>query len=90
MITPEKNDADSGAICAPTAALEIDGTAPAVGDEVEITAKARVTRIEGGETYLAPIEINGQPVPPKAGSPAGDVDEAGAVMRAAMDADARR
>ena len=47
--------------CVPAAALAIDGAAPEVGDEVEYTVKGRVARIEGGETYVMPETINGQP-----------------------------
>lgn len=88
MITPEQPAAQSGALCVPTAALEIDGTAPAVGDEVEMTVKARVARAEGEHTYLDPIEINGQPAPAPGAKP-GEPD-ADDVMRLAEKADAMR
>jgi hypothetical protein len=47
--------------CVPAAALAIDGAAPEVGDEVEYTVKGRVARIEGGEAYITPEMVNGQP-----------------------------
>lgn len=47
----------------PTGALEINGTAPAEGDEVEFTVKGRAVRTEGPLTVVEPLEVNGQPLP---------------------------
>lgn len=62
MITPESPDKDVSEICVPADALAIDGTVPGQGDEVEFRCKGRVTRAEGGELYVTPTEVNGQPV----------------------------
>jgi hypothetical protein len=39
------------------------GVAPGVGEEVELTSlKGTVTRAEGGNLYIKPTEVNGQPL----------------------------
>lgn len=55
-------------ICVPVSALALPGekdgqnTAPAIGDTVDLTGTAKVTRIEGDKAYLQPTEINGAAV----------------------------
>jgi hypothetical protein len=59
---------NSSEICVPVSALALPGenegsnTAPAVGDTVDISGTAKVTRIEGDKAYLAPDTINGAAV----------------------------
>lgn len=38
------------------------GIAPEVGDTVEMTLQGRVSRTEGGELYIQPMTVNGQPL----------------------------
>jgi hypothetical protein len=53
----------SNEICLPTKSLTTNGAAPEQGGPIEIqTLKGTVTRIEGGNTYFRPTEINGQPI----------------------------
>jgi hypothetical protein len=66
----------------PTASLAIDGAEPQPGDEVEFTVRGKVTRSEGGKTFLTPTAINGEPLPEM---PAEMTDES--VRDAAEDAD---
>jgi len=55
-------------ICVPTAALAMPGegegqaTPPAMGDSVDFSGTATVSRIEGEEAYLQVETVNGQPV----------------------------
>ena len=54
-------------ICVPLSALSLPGESgsdvpPAQGDEVDITGKATVSRVEGQYAYLTPTEVNGNPV----------------------------
>ena len=58
-------------LCVSAKTLQIDGASPAVGDEVEVTIKGKVTRAEGGNVYLQPETANGQPMQP------GDADDKG-------------
>jgi len=87
MNTPQPSAAPE--VCVPTAALAIDGVAPAMGDTVEYQARARVTRVEGDKAYLDTTDVNGMPTHRQGegeempGEP--DRDE---MMRAAMAADA--
>jgi len=84
MITPEPEPAMPGKeTCVPATALSANGAEPEVGQEVEYTAKARITRIEGGHVYLEPTHVNGEAVVAPARS-APDEDD---VMRAALAAD---
>lgn len=75
---PEKQE-----LPVPTSALEIEGTAPADGDEVEFTVKGIAGRSENGCTYVKPTEVNGQPIPDAAGGEMSDDD----MMRQAEAAD---
>jgi len=64
-ISPDSGNQDSSVmevseICVPLDAVSIDGQAPSEGDSV--TMDFRVTRIEGGDAYLAPEKVNGQEV----------------------------
>lgn len=74
-------------ICVPSSALEMPGeevggdgggggagVSPAVGDEVEFSVKGKVSRIEGGNSYVTPSEANGQPIA-GAGAKASDPGE---------------
>lgn len=61
-------------ICVPSGALAIPGeggnaTAPEVGDTVEFTVSGKVSRTEGGELYVTPDTINGEPVESEAETP---------------------
>lgn len=86
MNTPQPNAAE---VCVPTAALAIDGVAPAMGDTVEYQARARVTRVEGDKAYLDTTDVNGMPTHRQGadGEEAIPSDRA-ELMRAAMAADA--
>jgi hypothetical protein len=60
----------------PLAALEIEGTAPAVGDEVSYTVAGKISRIEGEHAYVTAETINDQPAtkPGKTGGEMSDDD----------------
>lgn len=63
---PEKTG-NKNEICVPANALSVpeDGggeTPPGVGDTVEFTVSGKVSRTEGGELYVTPTTINGEPV----------------------------
>lgn len=59
---------NSSEICVPVSALSLPGeaegqtTTPGMGDTVDITGTAKVTRIEGDKAYLTPDTINGAAV----------------------------
>lgn len=72
----------AGEHCVPAAALAVDGTPPAAGDDVEYTVRGKVTRLEGDKAYVQAETVNGEPVPAAA---APDADDP---MVAAMAADA--
>lgn len=68
-------------LCVPAGALSDMGEggeqmAPGVGDEVELTVTGRVTRTEGGEFYVQPLSVNGQPVADKGGEEMESPDDA--------------
>ena len=65
---------NDGQPCIPSALLSIDGTAPADGDEVEFTATGRVTRSEGGNSYVKLLTVNGEPVPDHEASESPEVE----------------
>lgn len=75
-------------ICIPLDSLaEGDGESavpPAVGDPVEFSATGTVTRVDGGNAYITPESVNGQPIPTAASEP--DMDAA-ALQGAAATAD---
>src|SRR5581483_3686009 len=57
----------AGQLCVPedvvaTADDKDEKVAPEVGDEVRFDCVAKVVRVENGNVYLAPTEVNGQPV----------------------------
>lgn len=91
MITPDKSKEPAGAMrsgeqCVSLSALEMDGTAPAAGDEIEFTGKGRVSRVEGDKVYFETTEVNGEPVTSGAASePETDDDD---IMKVAEEADA--
>jgi hypothetical protein len=92
MISKDKSAepmADMNEQCVPTAALEVDGTAPAEGDEVEFSVKGKVTRAEGGNTYVNVTAINGQDVSKDEPEAQGNDEEGGDedMMNAAKKAD---
>ncbi len=92
MIAPDSPDSPApsaaDAIAVPLSSLSVDGTPPAVGDEVELTAKGRVVSIDGDNAMIEVSTINDVPVPSEAAEPAaGDEDKS--VMEAAMKADAQ-
>ena len=54
-----------GELCVPIKAVAVpdeneSAVAPEVGDEVNFSGSAKVTRVEGGNVYLTPTEINGE------------------------------
>jgi hypothetical protein len=56
-----------GELCLPqdtvaTANERDEKVAPEVGDEVRFDCVAKVTKVEGGNVYVSPTEVNGQPV----------------------------
>lgn len=74
-------------ICLPLKALGLPSegggdVAPAVGDEVDISGTARVTRIDGENAYLSPSTINGESVSSSAPAKAKSLDEEETEMRA--------
>lgn len=86
----EKNSAVQGRSdhCVPLKALAIDGTPPAVGDEVDYTTKGKVARVEGDKAYITPTEVNGEPfsAPADEAEPTPEDDDA-ETMRVAQEAD---
>jgi hypothetical protein len=48
--------------CIPAKTVAIDGTSPAVGDEVEVSLKGKVTRVDGEQLYFQPESANGEPI----------------------------
>ncbi len=68
MITPDTPSAPtneakkSGELCIDSTALAIDGTEPEAGDEAEVQAKVKISRVENGKAFFDLAEINGQPV----------------------------
>lgn len=73
---------NSSEICVPVSALALPGekegqnTAPAVGDVVDITGTAKVSRIEGDKAYITPDNINGAAIEADAKPENLDDDEA--------------
>lgn len=49
-------------LCIPASSLDVDGTTPEVGDSVSFTVEGTVARSEGGDIYVKPSTINGEPV----------------------------
>jgi hypothetical protein len=73
-------------ICVPLKALSLPGeqggdVTPAVGDEVDITGTAKVTRIDGDNAYLSPSTINGEAVSPSMAKKEPTLDEEESEMR---------
>lgn len=66
-------------------ALEVDGTAPSAGDDIEFTGRGRVSKVEGGKVMFELTEVNGEPVTSGAAPKAETEDED--VMKIAMEAD---
>ena len=54
----------NGEVTASLASLAAGETPPAVGDEVELTVKGTVRRIEGDVACIEPSEVNGEPAQP--------------------------
>lgn len=48
--------------CIPAKAVAIDGSNPATGDEIEVTLKGKVTRVDGEQVYFKPETANGEPI----------------------------
>jgi len=75
----------SGAVSAYGGATDNDGAdnavAPEVGDEVEVTVKGKVSRVEGDNVYFTPTEANGQPIPEGSMDSGGGDDEEGEMDR---------
>lgn len=66
---------DSGVkVYASVASLAVNGTAPEIGDEVDLTLKGTVSSIDGDVACVSPTEVNGEPAPaaPAAGEPVAD------------------
>lgn len=66
--------AEGGEQCVPLTALAVDGTNPAEGDEAEVKARVKITRVEGDKAYIQLAEVNGEAVSNNA-APAGEGDE---------------
>lgn len=62
----EGSDTMSGNIELPVdiATVQIDGTAPAVGDKVDLRVSGTVTRVVNELAYVQPEEINDKPMEP--------------------------
>ncbi len=92
MIAPDSPESPAtsaaDAIAVPLSSLSVDGTPPAVGDEVELTAKGRVVSIDGDKAMIEVTTINDVPVPAEAAEPEAG-DEGNSVMEAAIKADAK-
>jgi len=77
---------NSSEISVPLAALALPGeqegqtTAPAMGDVVDFTGTAKVTRIDGDKAILTPETINGQAIEAAAAMPE-NLDEEETEMR---------
>jgi hypothetical protein len=76
MITPDKPEPGATPAAAelsvPLAALAIDGTAPAAGDETEVPARLTLTRIDGDRAVFTVAAVNGEPVTAAKAAPAPD------------------
>jgi len=95
MITPNEENGETmnegsdlppkpGGLCVPVAALALDGTEPAPGDETEVPASIRVTRVENGKAYFEIATINGEAVTDGEAKPEAEPD----MMAMAAKADA--
>lgn len=60
--TDSSGSSGGSQICAPLDAFSIGGTPPAVGDEVSFKVKGTVSRVDGGNAYVTPQDVNGSPV----------------------------
>lgn len=70
----------NGELCVPMGALAEAGEGgaqmtPEMGDEVELIVTGRVTRTEGGEVYIQPTTVNGQPIEDKGGESAESMED---------------
>ena len=71
--------------CVPLKALQIEGTAPAVGDPVEYTVRGTVASVKGDKAYVKPETINDEPAATAEPAPEKTPDEM--AMEEAMKAD---
>jgi hypothetical protein len=55
--------------------LMIDGTAPEVGDTVDVKVGATITRVVNGIAWLKPTKIQNKPLPETPMEPADDLSE---------------
>jgi hypothetical protein len=55
--------------------LMIDGTAPEVGDNVDVKVGATITRVVNGIAWLKPINIQNKPLPETPMEPSDDLSE---------------
>ena len=62
--TDNSGEYTNGEVTASLKSLEAGGTPPAIGDEVELTVKGTVRRIEGDVACIEPSEVNGEPAQP--------------------------
>ena len=62
--------------CVPAKAVQIDGTAPEQGDEIEVKLKGKVTRVDGENIYFQPTEANGEPMAAADDAEGGDDEQA--------------
>ncbi len=83
-----------GELCLPqdvvaTADDKDQKVAPEVGDEVRFDCVAKVTKVDGGNIYLSPTEVNGQPVgnedKEEANEPAAENDDSMRAMAQSAD-----
>ena len=68
-------------------AIAVDGVTPDIGEEIEVTIKAKVVRNEDGKICLAPTSVNGSPVIDEEAGP-DEPDSDDAMMDMAKQADA--
>ena len=62
MISPAPTAAASSTVPVPLAALAVDGTPPAEGDEVSFTVSGRIVSTDGQMAQVEVATINDQPV----------------------------
>lgn len=73
---PEMDAESSVKVYASLASLAVEGTAPEIGDEVEISVRGTVASLDGDVACISPTEVNGQPAPmPPSEAPMDNHDE---------------
>jgi hypothetical protein len=77
MSTPADNPQGDSEIevCVPVENITEDGVPPQEGDDVELSVKGTVSKVEGDLAWITPSEVNGQPVEAGEGSPKEEANE---------------